>query len=246
MKKWLKYVYWLAGATCVGYYFVIGHASRFGLSMSWMWPLAGGVLIMAGFLCLAPLPGWMRVAWRTMLCLGIVLVIGLECVVISGMRSEPPSGLDYLIVLGARVEQDGPSPALRRRLNATLEYLADNPETMVIASGGQGPDEPTTEAACIRDELVAAGIAPERILMEERSTTTAENMAFSAKLISDGGASVGIVTNNYHVSRAMMLAQKAGIENAHGVAAKYTGYTLFHYMVREAACLIADGLMGNL
>jgi uncharacterized SAM-binding protein YcdF (DUF218 family) len=60
------------------------------------------------------------------------------------------------------------------------------------------------------------------------------------------GAQVGIVTNNYHVYRALLLAEQAGMENVHGLAADYTGYTLLHYMVREGACLIADKLMGNL
>lgn len=246
MHRILKYVYWLAGAACIGYYFLLGHSARFGLDMSWIWPLGGAVLILAGFGCLIPLPGWLRAAWRTVVCAGLALVVALECLVVGGMRQVPPDGLDYLIVLGARVQPDGPSPALRRRLNATLDYLADNPGTMVIASGGQGPDEPTTEAACIRDALVAAGIAPERILMEERSTTTAENMRFSAKLLPDAEVDVGIVTNNFHVARALMLAEKAGLRNAHGVAAEYTGHTLFHYMVREAACIVADGWLGNL
>lgn len=246
MHRILKYVYWLAGAACIGYYFVLGHASRFGLDMSWIWPLGGAILILAGFACLMRLPGWLRIAWRSVVCAGLALVVALECLVVGGMRQTPPDGLDYLIVLGARVESDGPSPALQRRLNAALEYLAGNPDTMVIASGGQGADEPVSEAACIRDALVAADISPERILMEDRSATTAENMCFSATLIPGAETNVGIVTNNFHVARALLLARKAGIKNAYGVAAEYTGHTLFHYMIREAACIIADGWMGNL
>lgn len=248
LRKVLKYIYWLTGAAFIAYYFVIGYASRFGLDMSWMWPLGGTILLLAGFACLTDrIPQWMRYVWRGLLCAGIVLVLVLECFVVSGMFRQGPDGLDYIIVLGARVENDGsPSPALRRRLNRTLEYLEENPETIVIASGGQGSDEVITEAECIRNELVAAGIEEKRILTESRSTKTSENLVFSKELMTSPDAEVGLVTNNFHVFRAVKLAEKAGLTNVHGVAAKYTGYTLLHYMIREAACTIADFYLGNL
>lgn len=248
MKRTLKYVYWLAGAACIAYYYVIGYASRFGLDMSWIWQVGGIVLLLAGCACLTDrIPRWLRYVWRGMLCAGIALVLALECCVISGMYRQGPDGLEYLIVLGARVEADGsPSPALRRRLNRTLEYLEDNPETIVIASGGQGSDEVMTEAECIRNALVASGVDESRILMESRSVKTSENLAFSREMMSSPDASVGLVTNNFHVFRALKLAEKSGLTNVYGVAAKYTGYTLFHYMIREAACTIADFCLGNL
>ena len=153
---------------------------------------------------------------------------------------------DCLIVLGARVEQDGPSRALQHRIDAAAEYMMGNKDTIAIASGGKGADEPVSEAACIRDGLIAAGIAPERILLEDQSSTTAENMRFSEMLIPDEDAAVGIVTNNFHVHRALGLARKAGIRNPHGIAAEYTGFTLFHYMVREALGLVADAALSSL
>ena len=248
LKKTLKYVYFTAAALFIAYYFVIGYASRFGLDMSWMWPLGGGVLFVAGLACLTDrIPRWVRYAWRGVVCAGIALVLVLECFVVSGMFRQGPDGLDYIIVLGARVENDGsPSPALRRRLNRTLEYLEENPETIVIASGGQGTDEVIPEAECIRNELMTAGVDESRILTESRSTKTSENLVFSKELMTSPDAEVGLVTNNFHVFRAVKLAEKAGLTNVHGVAAKYTGYTLFHYMIREAACTIADFWLGNL
>ena len=246
MKEILKKIYWLTGAACIVYYFVLGFSVRFGLSQSWIWPMIGTALILAGCACLIKLPGWLRAVWRTLLCGGLALMIVLMGMVVSDMNRTPPMGLDYLIVLGARVEQEGPSRALRHRIDMAVEYMADNPDTIAIASGGRGMDEPISEAACIRDGLIAAGIAPERILLEDQSVTTAENMRFSEDLISDEDASVGIVTNNYHVHRALGLAEKAGIGNLYGVAAEYTGPTLFHYIVREALGLVADTMLGNL
>ena len=247
MKKMLSYIYILTGAGCFGYWLLIGLTARFGLDMQWMWLAAGFTMIAAGILCrLRSLPGWLRIAWRGMLSIGFAAVISLECCVISGMNAVPPAGMDYLIVLGAKVEADGqPSKALQRRINAAAEYLLENPETVVIASGGQGADEAISEAACIRNGLIERGIDESRILLEDQSTTTAENMAFSMAMM-ESGAQAGIVTNNYHIFRALLLAKHAGMENVHGLAAEYTGYTLLHYMVREGACLIADRALGNL
>ena len=127
----------------------------------------------------------------------MALLIALLGLVISGMRQTPPANLDYLIVLGARVNPDGnPSPALQNRLNAAIDYLAANPETIAIASGGQGADEPVSEATCIRDALVAAGVDPDRILVEDQSTSTAENLTFSLALMAVSYTHLGAVIDH--------------------------------------------------
>lgn len=248
MLKKLRNVYWAAGAAMLLYYLMIGVAVRFGLDMAWMWLVVGGALILAGCACMVRLPRWVRWIWRAGLCAGIALVIALEGLVISGMNAVPPQGLDYLIVLGAKVEENGrPSKALQHRIEAAAAYLLENPGTIAIASGGRGEDEDMTEAACIRNGLLDLGISEERILMEEESTTTAENMAFSAALAPmDSETQVGIVTNNFHVFRALKLAEKAGYKRVSGLAADYAGLTLLHYMMREGACTLADALLGNL
>ena len=247
MSRILKPIYLILGVLSIAYYFVLWHASRLGLSMSAMWPAIGVVLIVAGLLCGSRrIPRWVHIAWRAGLCLGLAVLIGLETLVISGMNAVAPAGLDCLIVLGARVDPDGPSPALNRCLNAVMACIDDHPDALIIASGGQGSDEPMSEAQCIREELIKRGVAPERILMEDQSTTTAENIAFSMRLMDRPDAQTGIVTNNYHVWRAVRIARKAGLVNAHGIAALYTGHTRFHYMIREAICIAVDYLRGNL
>jgi uncharacterized SAM-binding protein YcdF (DUF218 family) len=217
--------------------------------MNWIWLVVGGALTAAGLVCRwGSLPDWIRIFWRCMMCAGLALVMALECRVISGMNAVPPEGLDYLIVLGARVEADGqPSKALKRRIDAAAEYLAENPQTLAVASGGKGTDEVISEAECIRNGLIACGIAESRIILEDRSTTTSENMRFSMQLM-DGGAQaqVGLVTNNYHVFRAVKLAEHAGFSSVYGCAADYTGFTLLHYMMRDGACLLEDWRRGNL
>ena len=93
---------------------------------------------------------------------------------------------------------------------------------------------------------MAAGVDESRILLEENSTDTAENLRYSKELLPSADVSVGLVTNNFHVYRAVKLADAAGLENVCGVAAEYTGYTLFHYMIREAFGLTMDYLRGRL
>lgn len=247
MKRGLSLFYLVTGTACIGYYFVLWHASRLGLSMSAMWPVLGVVLIVCGVLCKSAfIPRWAHIAWRALLCLGLAVVLALECLVISGLHATAPAGMDYLIVLGARVDPDGPSPALKRRLNCLMAVLDDHPNAKIIATGGQGADEPMTEARCIRDELVKRGVDPARILMEDRSSATVENLRFSMALMDDPAARVGIITNNYHVWRAVHIAKKVGFANAWGIAAEYTGHTKFHYMIREAVCIVVDFLRGNL
>ena len=247
MKKLLKITYIVLGIASIAYYFDLWRASRLGLSMSMMWPVIGVILIACGLLCDSRLlPRWVHVGWRCCLCLGLAAVLALESLVISGLHATAPAGMDYLIVLGAQVDPDGPSPALNRRLNAVMACIDDHPDAVIIASGGQGSDEPMSEAQCIRDELVKRGVDEGRIVMEDKSTATIENIRYSMALMDSPDAEVGIITNNYHVYRATRLARKAGLTHAHGIAAMYTGHTKFHYMIREAICIVADFLRGNL
>ena len=242
----LGILYLIGGIGCILFFFVISLFSRFGLSISWIWPAAGIALIAAALLTRAHLPQWLRYAWRALLVMGLVLLIALESLVISGMHATAPAGMDYLIVLGASVYQDGPSPGLTRRINAVMKCLDDHPDAVIIASGGQGDDEPISEAQCIRDELVKRGVDPSRIVIEDRSTDTRENIAYSKALMSSADAKVGIVTNNYHVWRSLRLARRAGMVNAYGIASDYTGPTLIHFMVREAVSITVSFLRGYL
>ena len=247
MRKTLTILYALLAVACAGYYILIGVSARFGLSMSAIWLALSAVFALAAALnAWRKTPRWLRIAMREVFAIGLAALIALEGMVFSGMRAQPEGNVDYLIVLGAREERDGPSPALRRRLNAALEYLNGRPETKVVASGGQGADEPVSEAECIRSELVAAGIEESRIIIEDQSTTTAENLRYSLEKIGDPNASVAICTNNFHVWRAVHLAKKAGFANVSGLAAKYTGHTLFHYMTSEAVCIVVEFALGNL
>lgn len=217
--------------------------------MLWIWPVMGILFIVRFFLCragiIAALPKGLLIAARSLIALAVALFIALESLVISGMVSAAPQGLDYLIILGARVNGTQPSISLSTRVGAAVEYLRENPETMVIASGGQGDDEQISEAECIIRLLRAAGIEEERILREDKSTSTAENIRFSYEIIGDENATVGVVTNGYHMFRAKLIARSNGTRQVSGVSGASSLFMLPHNMTREFIALVVGALRGD-
>lgn len=171
--------------------------------------------------------------WIRLMYYGILLCfVCVEILISSGFDKHDDVPVDYVIVLGAQVYKKGPSPVLKFRLDRAVEYLEKYPETICIVSGGQGYNEPASEASVMADYLVAHGISENRILQEDKSTTTAENMEFSKPMIA-ADAKVGIITNNFHIYRAKLIARKAGIQNTVGIPAKTTPLYLPNNMVRE-------------
>ena len=154
--------------------------------------------------------------------------------------------LDYIIVLGARVRADGPSIVLRHRLHTAADYLAANPQTRCITTGGQGPDEPESEAAAMKRYLVELGVPASRIVLENRSTTTRENLAFSRELIDPANATVGIVTNDFHMFRALAMARKQGLGDAVGIAAPSSRFFLPNNLLRESLAIAKALLKGEM
>ena len=143
-----------------------------------------------------------------------------EGCIISQMHEKGEAGLDYIIVLGAQVRDEA------------VEYLEDNPKTICIVSGGQGANEPYSEAEGMAQYLKEQGIDASRILLEDKSLNTEQNMEYSKALIKDG-ASVGIITNDFHLFRAKQIARKYGLDNVCGIAAKSTPVYLPNNMLRE-------------
>ena len=223
-----------------------GSGGRFYL----VW-LAGGVffLLLAGLLRTGlwdGIPVWVRRVFFGMIIAGVILFISVEGLVLSGFGQKGRAGLDYIIVLGAQVREDGPSRALQFRLDAACAYLQANPDTVCILSGGQGDNEPVSEAEGMYRYLTAAGIAPDRLVREDRSRDTAENIANSMALIGSTDAAVGIVTNNFHVFRGVRLAKAAGLQDVCGIAAGFTPLYLPHNMMREFFGVLKDFFCGNL
>lgn len=140
-----------------------------------------------------------------------------------------------VIVLGCKVNGDTPSRMLRYRLQAAAEYLNVHPDAVCVVSGGQGDNETQTEASVMKKWLVTHGIDAKRIMAEEGSANTEQNLLYSKKMLENAGISCNqavLVTDGYHQYRASLFAKKAGIE-AYAYSAKTELHLLPTYWIRE-------------
>lgn len=237
-----------------GVLMVLGALSLvYGALMAALYP-AGGFffvwLVLGAALVAAGLVGRLRPVVCAVCAVG-ALVAGVMAVrVWSAVSAAPPAGLDYLVVLGAGIRPDGsPSESLAYRLDAAIAYLHDNPSTVCVVSGGQGPDEVRPEADVMSDYLCANGVSPDRVARERRSTSTQENVRYSAELLAargDEGATVGIVTNDFHLYRALRIAERGGLPGAYGLAARSNPLYLPHALLRECCAVALGELSGSL
>ncbi|WP_242862894.1 YdcF family protein [Clostridium sp. C105KSO13] len=154
------------------------------------------------------------------------------------MTKRAEAGLSYIIVLGAQVRGTKITNSLMRRLDAALCYLEENSETSVIVSGGQGKGEDISEAFAMAEYLYQHGIDEKRIILEDTSKSTMENLKNSSKIIDDLSRPVGVVTNNFHMYRALQIGKKAGFKNVRGIAATSNPVLQLNYLVREFFAVI--------
>lgn len=250
-KKCMSILCVLAALLCFAYcatVVMLRSGSRFYL----VWA-AGGIFLL-GLAFLLYFGIWERIPlifrriFGVMVLVGVVLFVIVEGCIISRYRDKGKADLDYIIVLGAQIKPAGPSAVLQFRLDAAYDYLTANENTLCIVSGGQGRNEPCSEAEGMYQYLAGRGIAPERIIMEDQSTDTSENIANSIALMEGEGKgmSVGIVTNNFHVFRGVHLAKGAGLEDVCGIAARSNVYFQLNNMVREFFGVMKDLVCGNL
>ncbi len=187
----------------------------------------------------------LRQIWKSSIGKAVLIIIALiliACIILAlyisaGMIKAcltKPSGNPVVIVLGCKVLNGGPSLMLYERLVAAEQYLKEHGDAICILSGGQGSDESISEALAMKNYLISCGIDPARLILEDRSTTTKENLEFSARIMKDLGLgnNVAIVTNEFHEYRAMIMAKKAGL-TASAIPAKTHWWLFPTYVVRE-------------
>lgn len=176
-----------------------------------------------------------------------IVVIAALCGMIAGeFHSKGEQDLDYIIVLGAQIREDGPSVVLQYRLDAAIDYLNENPDTVCIVSGGQGANEPFSEAKGMAEYLIENGIERNRIHLEEESKNTVQNIRNSKALMGESYNGVGLVTNNFHVFRAVRIAKAQGLEGVCGIAADSKALYLPNNILRECLGILKDWLMKNI
>jgi uncharacterized SAM-binding protein YcdF (DUF218 family) len=161
------------------------------------------------------------VLYRILLVVVLLAVIAfgaLQGVIFAGSRTNVSKEPDVVLILGCQVKEEGPSILLKDRLDTALQYLETAEKDLpIVVSGGQGPDEPVSEAQAMKDYLVEQGIEAERIQEEDRSHNTSENLIYSRELLESLGydmetTEVLLISNGFHLARATMLADRYGIQ----------------------------------
>lgn len=167
--------------------------------------------------------------------LGVLYCLIASCFMIHAAHKKPKTQPQAVIVLGCKVRGTEPSLMLSRRIRAAYDILTANPEMIAVVSGGKGANEDISEAQCMFNALTRAGIAAERILMEDQSTSTSENLRFSKQILDEHGITgeLYLATDGYHELRAQILAGKEGLPECYPVTAHTSWYLLPTYWIRE-------------
>ncbi len=245
------WLFGILGVLCAAYCAGIGLFLGYGTLFFLIWGVLGICFGLISLFCFKPalrrkLPAWfIKFFW---ICFGIALAIFLmvEGLILSRTNARAKDGADVVIVLGAQWKNNGPSMVLKYRLDAAVHYLRVNREAKVIVSGGKGANEPISEADGMYGYLVAQGISADRIIKEDKSTNTYENLGNSARLLNKEEDKVVIITNDFHLFRAEKLAKAQGYKHVSGWAADSYPPMQIHNLMREFFGVVKDFLMGNL
>jgi uncharacterized SAM-binding protein YcdF (DUF218 family) len=244
----------LLGILCIYFFFFnyiptkrLGGALDFGI----LFPLAlGCILIAAGLIRLAVKKYiFGKITKRllvTGMLMGVLLFLFVEGLIIRTAVTVDPVEADYLVILGAGLANgDQISPTLAERLVKGLEYLNRYPKVKVVLSGGQGSNETITEAEGMKRFLVEQGIKEERILKEDKSTSTFENLKYTGGLLGQldkkPNKTIMIITNDFHMFRSKFLAKRNGL-TAYGIPSPTPTPLIPNYYVREFFAVIKSYL----
>ena len=186
--------------------------------------------------------------------LAIIFIIGVivACACVSvlyayGNSNNATHDEDAVIVLGAGLRGEKLGKALLGRLEKTVEYCEKNPDAVIVVSGGQGHGESITEALAMERYLIENGIPKEKIIKEERATSTKENFEYSKELLDDyfdGEYSVTFITSEFHVYRAGIIARSSGYDNATYVGSTTLPYLIISNGFRECLAVVKTWVLG--
>ncbi|NCB50752.1 MAG: YdcF family protein [Clostridia bacterium] len=243
-RRWMKNKLWLFSAVLL---FVAG--VLFFLAITGHGYLGCTLILTAALVVFYHFAGKKLSRIITILTVAALLAFAaVETPIIAAAHTDKDAECGYIIVLGAGVRGTTPSLSLTNRLNAALGFLEEHPDAVAIVSGGRGPGENITEAEAMTVWLEARGIVPERIIGEPEATSTSENLENSFRIIRERGddpdGNVAIVTSEYHLYRAKLMAEDLGVE-AYGVAGHTSMPTLMlNYFIREAFAVVYYWLFG--
>lgn len=191
------------------------------------------------------IPRGLSIAIKSIFVAFLISFIVIESLVIySGSRAESNQA-DYLVILGAGLWGDTPSLALKQRLDEGLAFITKNPTTIIVLSGGKGPGETITEAEAMKKYLVERGVEEKFIITEDKSTNTKENLQFTKELLEKQNGKdnfkIALVTNNFHMFRAKLIAKSCGFK-VYGQPAPLHPLLVPAYYIREYMAVIKSAI----
>lgn len=214
------------------------------------------------------IPLWSVVSFYTLAALGIIIFLITGAITVLTLPKEDEEDLDYLIVLGTKPNVDRENSEVLYRLDKAIEYLDKSPDTMLVISGGLQYGG-RSEAVIMADYLVENGVNTDSILLEMESHNTRENLIYSKALIEkhiedsqraaditiinddrsvllveDRPKTIGILTNDFHIFRAMETAKELEMKEVYPIKAKSNGLLYIHMVMRETFAILKYKFLG--
>ena len=277
----LAWILAVGALLCLAYFAVIVVYSGIGTAYAFIWVLFAAGLGFTAW-CVwhyqrfpRRFPLRLPVSMVTLCGAGLAIMMILQILIIGKVPQVAESGLEYVIVLGAPVRGEKPGRTLRLRLEKAAEYALQNPETILVLSGGRVSEDSRTEAEVMQQYLLEQGVPKEQMILEEHSVSTVENIAYSRLVIDtmrmkrqeehhqDERAlpaylpsmmgrrpgnphQVGILTSNFNLYRAMKIARKQGMQEISGIASASDRILFVHFCFRDGLAILKERLAGNL
>ena len=192
--------------------------------------------------------GFLRSKWGKITAILVICgisfaIFGVAFLYFYGTDDNATYDEDAIIILGAGVKGERLSLTLKYRLDKGLEYIALNPDAKIIVTGGMGPGEDITEAEAMRRYLVSQGIDNSRIIIEDKATSTYENLMYSSEFLKSGDRVV-IVTDGFHIFRGVSMAEKFGLKATHIHSKSYIPQLPLNF-IRELAAVMKMFVLGK-
>ncbi len=190
------------------------------------------------------MPKFIKTAAIVLFCLEAILVC---FVAIYGTHDTVTYTEDAVVVLGAGIRGDRVTLPLKYRLDKAIEYHKKNPDALIVVSGGQGFQETVTEAYAMEKYLLEHGVYKDKIIKEEKATSTNENMRFSKQILDehfDKEYHIAVITNNFHIYRGVSIAKNEGFENITHMHAGLQWYNLIPCYLRESLAILKMWIFG--
>ena len=199
---------------------------------------------------------WLKSKWVkaliALILVGVLVFGALLGAVLHGSYDHVEGEPKIMVILGCQVKPWGPSILLQDRIDKAADYLQDHPDVIVVASGGQGPDEHMTEAQAIYDALVEQGIDESRILREDQSHNTVQNLHYSMELLEKNGYDIEddmiVVSNGFHLTRVRMLWERVcGTDDNLSTLAAPSSHvpSRFKMYIREPIALVKSFILDH-